>query len=71
MFQGGLEYPRIQHFARWKSDAAHDYLWESHEQQKGLSELMTRDAQCLLAPTGERRPFPPGSAGGAPPRHFC
>ena len=37
----------VKRFGRWKSDAFHGYLWESHEPQRGLSEGMVRDESSL------------------------
>ena len=40
----------VQRFGRWLSDAFHGYLWESHEQTKGLAAAMARDKSELTAP---------------------
>ena len=40
----------VRRFGRWSSDAFHSYLWESHEQMKGLAELMEGDHSELRAP---------------------
>ena len=38
---------RVKRFGRWKSDAFHGYLWESHEPQRGLSKGMVLDESSL------------------------
>ena len=38
---------RVKRFGRWKSDAFHGYLWESHEPQRGLSRGMVLDESSL------------------------
>jgi hypothetical protein len=40
----------VQRFGRWASDAYHVYLWESHEQTKGLATKMGRAKGTLTAP---------------------
>ena len=52
MYRADEEYPKIKRFCRWISDAAHDYLWESHEQQKGLS---TKMVEAELEPADFRQ----------------
>ena len=52
MYRADEEYPRIKRFCRWLSDAAQDYLWESHEQQKGLS---TKMVEAELEPADFRQ----------------
>ena len=37
----------VKRFGRWKSDAFHGYLWESHEPQRGISEGMVKDESSL------------------------
>ena len=37
----------VKRFGRWKSDAFHGYLWESHEPQRGLAEGMVKDESSL------------------------
>ena len=46
--QKDLQY--VRRFGRWCSDAFHLYLWESHEQQKGVSSSMAADASSLRVP---------------------
>jgi hypothetical protein len=37
----------VKRFGRWKSDAFHGYLWESHEPQRGIAEGMIKDESSL------------------------
>ena len=41
----------VRRFGRWSSDAFHAYLWESHEQMKGLAGRMQEDRSELRAPS--------------------
>ena len=41
---------KLRRFGRWNSDAFHLYLWESHEQARGLSQAMAVDDSTLRAP---------------------
>jgi len=38
---------KVKRFGRWKSDAFHGYLWESHEPQRGLAKSMALDESSL------------------------
>ena len=40
----------VRRFGRWGSDAFHAYLWESHEQMKGVAARMEDDHSELRAP---------------------
>lgn len=35
-----VEYPVVQRFGRWSTDAAHGYIWEAFEKQRDLARLM-------------------------------
>ena len=45
----------VRRFGRWASDAYHVYLWDSHEQTKGLAAKMESAKGTLITPK-------PGSA---------
>jgi hypothetical protein len=40
----------VRRFGRWASDTFHSYLWDSHEQLRGISGKMARDESELRAP---------------------
>ena len=50
MYHTTNDLQRVRRFGRWASDCFHGYLWESHEQTKGLASKMATDATHLMAP---------------------
>ena len=63
MYTGGVEFARIKRFGRWQSDAAHDYLWEAHETQKDLSQVMVGATRTLTATSARGSPAALGGRG--------
>ena len=51
MYHGCGEFAVVKRFGRWSTDVVHDYLWEYHENQKGLAEAMVEADFELPAPT--------------------
>ena len=47
MYHLGGDLQAVRRFGRWESDSLHGYLWESHEQTKGLSAGMAADRSKL------------------------
>lgn len=41
---------KLRRYGRWNSDSFHLYLWESHEQARGLAQQMAQDDSTLRAP---------------------
>lgn len=50
LYQSTKDLEQVKRYGRWTSDAFHDYLWENHERQRGLSTKMARADGQLLAP---------------------
>ena len=40
----------VKRYGRWLSDAFQGYLWDSHDQFKGLAKAMSEDKSELTAP---------------------
>ena len=53
LFTRGVPLSNIAVFGRWASDAFHGYLWEAHEQTKGLAAKMADDFSELTKPKSQ------------------
>ena len=62
MYHGTKDYTEVKRFGRWKTDTTHDYLWEMHERQRGLSNMMVQADYELTAPSAK------SNEGATPPK---
>ena len=72
MYHVTQDLQQVRRYGRWASDAFHGYLWESHEQVKGLAAKMADDFGELTKPQKPRRREASPAAvqsGGTPPMH--
>ena len=58
MYHSVPDIQAVRRFGRWASDAFHVYLWESHEQMKGISKSMALDNSELATPKEAWRRHP-------------
>ena len=46
-YKAGYDIECIKRLGRWASNAVHNYLWETHERQRGLSARMVEETGAL------------------------